>query len=87
MRFARVILLAIITTFAVMFTSPAHAAETVTYTYDALGRLTSVTYSNGATVTYTYDAAGNRTAVVTTTPTLVIVVPLMGYTVIAKPGS
>jgi YD repeat-containing protein len=33
------------------------------YTYDALGRLSSVTYSNGKTITYTYDAAGNRTQV------------------------
>jgi YD repeat-containing protein len=33
----------------------------VTYGYDALGRVVSVTYSSGATVTY--DAAGNRTQV------------------------
>ncbi len=39
--------------------SPALAATT--YTYDALGRLTSVTYDNGKTIAYTYDAAGNRT--------------------------
>ena len=43
------------------FVTPAWAATT--YTYDALGRLTSVTYSNGKTITYTYDAAGNRTQV------------------------
>ena len=43
--------------------SPAAAATT--YTYDTLGRLSSVTYDNGKTITYTYDAAGNRTAVVT----------------------
>ena len=41
--------------------SPALAATT--YTYDALGRVSSVTYSNGKTITYTYDAAGNRTQV------------------------
>jgi YD repeat-containing protein len=35
----------------------------VTYGYDALGRVVSVTYSSGATVTYAYDAAGNRTQV------------------------
>jgi YD repeat-containing protein len=34
------------------------------YTYDELGRVRSVTYSNGSTVNYTYDAAGNRTQVV-----------------------
>jgi RHS repeat-associated protein len=33
-----------------------------TYTYDALNRLTDVTYQGGPAVGYTYDAAGNRTA-------------------------
>jgi YD repeat-containing protein len=33
------------------------------YTYDAYGRLTGVTYDDGSSVTYTYDDAGNRTAV------------------------
>ncbi len=42
------------------------SADDVTYTYDTLGRLTSVTYACGKSITYTYDAAGNRTAVVTT---------------------
>ena len=40
-----------------------------TYTYDALGRVTSVTYVAGTftyTTTYSYDAAGNRTTVSTT---------------------
>lgn len=41
-------------------------AETVTYTYDARGRLTTATTSGGATTTYTYDAAGNRTQLVIT---------------------
>jgi chitodextrinase len=37
-------------------------AETTSYTYDALGRLTRVDgSSSGSVVTYTYDAAGNRT--------------------------
>jgi len=43
---------------------PALATDSATYTYDALGRLTQVTYANGTTVQYTYDAAGNRTATV-----------------------
>jgi RHS repeat-associated protein len=34
---------------------------TESYTYDALGRLTQVSYPGGPTVSYTYDAAGNRT--------------------------
>lgn len=37
----------------------AHSA-TVTYEYDALGRLKSVTWSDGGLITYTLDAAGNR---------------------------
>lgn len=40
------------------------AADTVTYTYDARGRLLTATYSDGTTFTYTYDLAGNRTQVV-----------------------
>ena len=45
--------------------APSASAQSagVSYSYDALGRVVSVTYSNGANVTYTYDAAGNRTAV------------------------
>jgi YD repeat-containing protein len=41
-------------------------AETVTYTYDARGRLKTATYSTGPIVTYSYDAAGNRTQLVIT---------------------
>lgn len=41
------------------------AAETVTYTYDARGRLVQVARSgsvnNGVTTGYTYDKANNRT--------------------------
>ena len=48
----------------------AHATETVTYTYDARGRLVAVVHSgtvnNGVTTTYTNDKADNRTNVTTT---------------------
>lgn len=37
------------------------AAATVLYTYDDLGRVTSITYDDGKRVTYSYDPAGNRT--------------------------
>ncbi|HYL37397.1 MAG TPA: RHS repeat domain-containing protein [Bryobacteraceae bacterium] len=48
----------------------AACADTVSYTYDDAGRLTSATYSNGAMTQYSYDAAGNMTAVtVTPAPT------------------
>lgn len=46
-------------------------AGSVAYTYDALGRVATVVYTNAGTtttITYSYDAAGNRTSVVTTTP-------------------
>jgi YD repeat-containing protein len=41
-------------------------SDGATYAYDALGRLTQVTYTNGTTIVYTYDAAGNRTSVIVT---------------------
>jgi YD repeat-containing protein len=50
--------------------SAAHAGS-VSFTYDALGRLASTVYSNGSsttTITYSYDPGGNRTSVVTTSP-------------------
>lgn len=48
----------------------AHAGS-VSYAYDALGRLATVVYNNGTsttTIAYSYDAAGNRTSVATTSP-------------------
>lgn len=46
------------------------AAETISYTYDARGRLVQVQHSgtanNGVTTSYTYDRAHNRTNVTTT---------------------
>ena len=41
-------------------------AGSATHTYDSLGRLSQVTYSNGVVITYVYDAAGNRTSYVVT---------------------
>jgi len=45
----------------------ARSAETITYTYDAQGRVIQVRSSGSAngpsTTTYTYDAAGNRLTV------------------------
>ena len=50
--------------------SAARASETVTYIYDALGRLVTVAHSgsvnNGQQTTYSYDSADNRTNVTTT---------------------
>lgn len=44
---------------------PAMAAETITYTYDAQGRLLGVSSPSNMT-TYTYDLADNRTQMVST---------------------
>jgi hypothetical protein len=50
---------------AAILISSAFATETITFTYDALGRLTQSahagTVNNGQQTTYTLDAAGNRT--------------------------
>jgi hypothetical protein len=49
---------------------PASAAETITYTYDARGRLIQVqrtgTVNNGVNTSYTIDKADNRTNKTTT---------------------
>jgi hypothetical protein len=66
MRIASTIL---ITAATLTFGGIAHATETVTYTYDAKGRLVKVertgTVNNGVTTTYTHDKADNRTNVKT----------------------
>ena len=40
---------------------PSKASRTITFSYDAAGRLASVNYSNGKSIAYTYDSAGNLT--------------------------
>ncbi len=49
---------------ALVIATPATAAETITYQYDARGRLIQVsrsgTINNGVTTTYTLDKADNR---------------------------
>jgi hypothetical protein len=53
------------TAIAVSAAVPALATETVTYSYDARGRLVKVvrtgTVNNNVTVEYTHDKADNRT--------------------------
>ena len=78
---------------AVLAATSAFAAEKITYTYDALGRLQKAAHSgqvnNGLTLTYQLDPAGNRkNASVTGSSNIgvrqgsVIIVPLNGLTVI-----
>ena len=48
----------------------AYATETISYTYDARGRLVQVSHSgtvnNGVNTTYTHDKVNNRVTVTTT---------------------
>lgn len=44
----------------ILFHPLSASAESVTYQYDALRRLTAATYASGIAISYTYDAAGNR---------------------------
>jgi YD repeat-containing protein len=53
---------------AATISSSALAQAQSTYTYDALGRLTSQQDSTSSVVTYSYDKAGNRTQVGASTP-------------------
>ncbi len=52
-----------------MLSAPASAQETVTYGYDALGRVGWVEFGTGNTTRYDYDPAGNRLEAQTTTAT------------------
>ena len=69
MRIALILLAPVV---ALIAATTAHATETITYTYDAKGRLVKVVHSstvsnnNGVTVDYTHDKADNRTNVKTT---------------------
>jgi YD repeat-containing protein len=55
---------------SIFLTSAATAAESVTYSYDARGRLVEVVRTDSANntvrTTYSYDRANNRTSVTTT---------------------
>ena len=42
----------------------AQTPQKITYTYDALNRLTQVLYPNGSSISYNYDVLGNRNTVV-----------------------
>lgn len=66
MRLVRPLLIAVT---GLALAVPALAAETITYSYDAKGRLVKVertgTINNGVQTTYTHDKADNRTNVKT----------------------
>lgn len=58
------------TAIALLSANAANAAETITYKYDAKGRLIEVkrngTVNNNVQTTYTHDKANNRKTVTTT---------------------
>ena len=47
----------------------AYSTTLVTYTYDALNRLTQAEYADGTSYQYEYDEVGNRKALTTTAGT------------------
>jgi hypothetical protein len=51
--------------FAVATAALVSAAQTITYTYDAAGRLVSAAYDDALATTFTYDATGNILAIET----------------------
>ncbi|CAL4869726.1 hypothetical protein MMA231_04018 (plasmid) [Asticcacaulis sp. MM231] len=53
----------VFSTAAFVCLTAASANAGISYGYDSLGRVVSVSYSDGSTVTFQYDAAGNRTQV------------------------
>ncbi|WP_454886194.1 hypothetical protein [Sphingomonas oryzagri] len=64
------IALAIVAIGMIAAISPTFASETITYTYDALGRLVKVVHSgavnNNMQTVYTIDPADNRNTMTTT---------------------
>lgn len=72
-----------------MIPASALASETITYTYDANGRLVKVvhtgTVNNGITKEYTHDKADNRKrAKVTGAPLDVLTVPISSFSAIRR---
>ncbi len=90
---SRIILLSFLFIFSAVATV---TADTVSYDYDALGRLIEADYGNSKVVKYTYDPAGNRTSHVVTGTGLsadpgtgtggVVVLPISGFIVLPLPA-
>ena len=70
MRIGKTEWLALVAFGATLLPIEAFGQETTTYTYDALGRVTTVQHSggpaDGTAATYSYDPASNRTNVTVT---------------------
>jgi len=72
-----------------LYAFEASASGTITYSYDALGRLVTMDMPASVQSTYKYDDAGNRYEQKVTgspnpppPPQAVVVVPLNGFTII-----
>ncbi|MCP5433497.1 MAG: RHS repeat protein [Alphaproteobacteria bacterium] len=52
--------LALLLALGLAIVEPSAHARSVSYAYDALGRLTSATYSDGRVIEYAYDPAGGK---------------------------
>jgi len=67
--------------------SAAALAGNVTYNYDSLGRLKSVTYADGTTINYTLDPTGNRQTVASATTAGVLQLTAVNASVAENGGS
>ncbi len=54
----------------IIFAALQSIAQSNTYQYDNLDRLTKETYANGTEVTYTYDDVGNRLSMSVSVPSI-----------------
>ncbi|MFI5180722.1 MAG: choice-of-anchor D domain-containing protein [Thermoanaerobaculia bacterium] len=81
-------LAACLAAFGLLASLPLIATDTVTYTYDANGRLTKADYGGGKSVTYTYDKAGNILSAASQSPdnTLRIFLSPAGAGSVSGPG-
>lgn len=61
-RMKKIITFVLLASFLGAMDNAMAATDTATYSYDAQGRLKTITYTNGTTITYTYDSEGNRTS-------------------------
>lgn len=62
----RLVVLAALASLMLLVGAVPATAGSVSYEYDALGRLERIVYDDGTAIEFVYDAAGNRTSRVVT---------------------